>query len=298
MIRSTAAAPRRWLVVSIAAFVASAVGFGAVFERLTGTPLEPITLTASSPLEVAAGTLLLVGLLVLVVVPHELLHGLCLARYGGDPGYGVDSLAAVSPSRAYATSETVYTRNEMLVTVLAPFVGITVAGLGLGAVLGSPLVIVPLAANAAGSVGDLRTAVLLARYPATVRVTGLPEGDGLAVYGPSASRPPARGPVGDTLAAALVGAAGTVSLTVGALFATVAASLAAGSGTVAVGDPDGPWYRFLFRHQLVRGEYGASLEVGAPALAVLALGGGLAWAIVDRIAGSDDGPDATSSREP
>ncbi|WIV66859.1 DUF3267 domain-containing protein [Natrialbaceae archaeon AArc-T1-2] len=289
----TAAATRRWLVVSIAAFVAFCFGFGAVFERITGAGLEPIVITASSPRAVLAGTGLLVFLLVFVVVPHELLHGLCLVRYGGDPTYGVGLGApAFLHPRAYASSEAVYTRNQLLVAALAPFVVITVAGVGALAVLESPLLIVPLAANAAGSVGDFRVAASLARYPADVRVTGLPDGSGLGVYGRPSSRSPAEVPFDDVLATVLVGAAGTLTLTVATLFAAVVTSIAAGSGTIVVGEPDGPWYRFLFRHDLIRGGTGAAVEFGVPAIGVLAFVGGLTWAlavaVVDRLIGSAD----------
>ncbi|MFC4248832.1 DUF3267 domain-containing protein [Natribaculum luteum] len=278
-IRLTQSIAIRWHLVSTAGFFAFAYLFGVVLELVSGDPLEPITIVAASSLEVLTGVALFVGLLMLVIVPHELLHGAVMARYDGRPAYGVGVSRFVLPF-AYTRSEgTAYTRDEMLAVLLAPCAIITAVGLAALVVVRSPLVLVPLAANAAGSVGDLWMAGVLARYPSSVRVGELPDGaQGLGIYGSPSDRPPRRLPLEHTLSTFFYGASGTFVLVVLALAASVLASLATRSGDVVLGDPDGGW--FLFRHELDPTGYGASFELGFPVLLGLSALGGLAWTAV------------------
>lgn len=220
-----------------------------------------------------------VGLVALIVVPHELLHGVFMARYGGDVGYGVDAAYFVLPYAYAKTDGTSYTRNQLLVALLAPFVGITAVGLAAMIVHPSSLVIVPLAANAAGSIGDLWMAGVLLQYPADVRVGPLPDGDaqGFGIYGSSST--PAEGgrrPGMRFLSRLVVGAVGTLALLATALVATVFVSLAVGSGTVVIGEPGSRW--FLFRHELASGAGAVLLEFGTTTGLAAAAAGGLAWA--------------------
>ncbi|MFW5935448.1 MAG: DUF3267 domain-containing protein, partial [Halolamina sp.] len=180
----SSAAATRLVTVSTATFVGVAAALGVCVEAVTGRALEPITVAAGSPLEVLAGVGLVVGLLALVIVPHELLHGLFMARYGGRPSYGIGVSGVLLPYAYAESSRATYARNQLLAILLAPLVGITLAGLAALAVVGSPLLILPIAANAAGSVGDCWTAGRLLRYPASVRVEALPDGRGLGIYGP------------------------------------------------------------------------------------------------------------------
>lgn len=277
----TRAVAIRCLALSVVAFVGAAFLLGAVLELVTGRSLEPVTVGASSPAEVVAGTVLLVGLLVVVVVPHELLHGLFMARYGGRPEYGVALSRFVLPYAYARTEDAVYTRDQMLVILLAPFAGITIAGLVPLLALQSPLFVLPLAANAAGSTGDLWLAARLVRYPPSVRVAA-PADDvsgGIGIYGSSADRPSDPSPLSSGLSTVFYGAAGTFALTVAALVAAVIASLAFGSGDVSVGR--GSW--LLFRHELEPDGYGASVELGFAALSAVSIVGGLAWALVAEV---------------
>ena len=273
-------------LVSTAAFFGAVTVLGVVFEVVTGRALAPVTVTASSPLELLLGALFVIGLLAFVVVPHELVHGLVMRRYGAAPTYGVGVSAFVLPY-AYAESsepEPTYTRNQLLVIALAPFVVITAVGLVLLVVVQSPLLILPIAANAAGSVGDCWLAAVLLSHPSSVRVAGLPGGQdrGVAVYGSSADGPAAGWPFERSLVAFVTGVAGTATLLVFGLFASVAASLAFGSGDVVLGDPDGVW--FLLRHELESDGYAVSIEWGDLTLVALSTVGGLAWTVGSAVA--------------
>ncbi|GAB3025297.1 DUF3267 domain-containing protein [Natronobiforma cellulositropha] len=269
-----------WVVVSTVGFFLAAYLFGLIYAVIVGDPLEPITFSVVSPLEAFLGVAVLLVLVGCVVIPHELLHGVAMAHYGGRPSYGVGVSYFVLPY-AYARSDADYARNELLVVLLAPLVVISAVGVALMALVPSPLWIVPLAANAAGSVGDCWMAARLLAYPSSVRVGEIPARDaagseaGFAIYGSRAER---RRPALASLASAFVtgGALTLVAVSLG-LFALLANALVFGAGTVVIGDPGSFW--FLFRHELDANGPGAHIEVGAPLLLALATGGGLLAAL-------------------
>ncbi|MFP8955912.1 DUF3267 domain-containing protein [Natrialbaceae archaeon A-CW3] len=273
-LRSTRAVAGRWMVLSVVAFL----GFGYAFVRLHGLLLgqstEPIVITPSSlpnGLEVLA---LLVGTLVFVAVPHELLHGVAMHRYEGDAQYGVQLTRFVFPY-AYAESDATYERDAMLVVLVTPFVVISSLGLVLSVVLEATWPLFFVAVNAAGSVGDLWTAFRLLQYPSSVRVGPTPPGDvgALGVYG--RSRGHARdGTLPAAALTAIVGAVGTFVSLVTAFVALVFLSLGFDTGAVVLGTPDG-W--LLFRHERLPGQ-GAMIEVGEGLVAVVSVTGGILWA--------------------
>ncbi|WP_254767644.1 DUF3267 domain-containing protein [Salinilacihabitans rarus] len=284
--RPARAVAARWVVVSTTGFFAFAYLFGAVVAAVEGRPLEPIVVSASSRPDLLPLVATLLALVALVVVPHELLHGLFMARYGGRPEYGVGVSGFLLPYAYARTEGTTYARDEMLAVLLAPFVVITLAGLALLPVLPVQPIALALAANAAGSIGDLWMAAVLLRYPSSVRVGERPDGaDGMGIYGPA----DAAGSAFDSprLAAFSLGAVYALAAVVAGLFALVFASLAFATGDVVLGDPDGRW--FLFRHELHRGNREAVVEVGVPAVLALSAAGGLARvafsAVRDRLGG-------------
>ncbi|MFC4544523.1 DUF3267 domain-containing protein [Halosolutus amylolyticus] len=277
--RPTRSIAARTIAVSVVAFFGFAYAFGRLRGAIRGEPFEPVVVPAVAPSAVLDRLVVALALVALVVVLHELLHGLFMARYGGTPSFGVGVSTFLLPYAYAATGGTSYTRNQLLVALLAPFVCITAAGIAAMAILSSTLLVVVLAANAAGSVGDLRMAAALARYPATVRVAELPRADaqGIAIYGaPDAAGD--RGPRWDALASIVTGTVGTLVLGTATLGALVFHALAVGTGDVVVGG-DG-WV--LFRHEL-RPDGTARLELGARLLLAVAIAGGLAWAAIDRV---------------
>ncbi|WP_408958332.1 DUF3267 domain-containing protein [Natrinema sp. 74] len=277
-VRLTRTVALQWLVVAAVAFFGFAYCFGRVLAWIRGVPLEPIVIAAPSPPTISDGVAVSLGLLVCVIVPHELLHGAVMARYGGSPSYGVGVSHFVVPYAYAETSGTEYARNQLLVALLAPFVGITAIGLAAMMIVPSPLLVVPLAANAAGSIGDLWMAAVLCQYPADVRVGGLPgdDGRGFGIYG-SSERTTDRLPGTPLVSRFVTGSVGTlVAIAMYALVA-VMVSLAFGSGDVVLGDPDAGW--LLVRHDR-RPDGSALLEIGDGALLALAAVGGLVWTLV------------------
>lgn len=276
--RRTRTVAIQWVVVSAVGFFGFAYLFGHALAVARGTALEPIVISAFAPADVLVPLAVSVALVALVVVPHELLHGVCMARYGGEPEYGVGVSHFVLPYAYAETRGASYTRNQLLVALLAPFLGITAVGLAAMVVYPSPLLLVPLAANAAGSIGDLWMAAVLLQYPADVHVGELPDADvqGFGIYA-SSDRTVGRRPAVRLLSTVVSGAVGTVALLSTALLGTIFLSLAVGSGTVVIGASESRWV--LVRHELhAPGE--VHLEIGATLWLAVAVAGGALWALV------------------
>lgn len=283
-VRLTRSVALRWLVGSVATFFAFAYGFGYVLAAANGRPFEPITIAAPSAAVLSVRVAAALVALAVVVVVHELVHGVVLARYGGEPRYGGGLTHFVLPYAYAGTDGTSYTRTQFLTALVAPFVAITAVGLAAAFVYPSPLLVFAIAANAAGSSGDLWMAAVLCRFPAEVRVAGLPEGRkvgaGFGVYAASADgEADDPRPVAAVFSAVWRGAVGSLAVAVTAGFVAVFASLAFGSGDVTLAVPGGRWV--LLRHERVAD--GASLEVGAGPVAGLSLLGGISWALLERI---------------
>ncbi len=279
-VRVTPRVALTWLVASVAGFFAFAYCFGSLFAMLDGRSLEPITITTVSVTGLSVRFVAVLVLVAVVIVGHELLHGVFIARYGGDPGYGIGVSQFVFPY-AYATTDRSYARTELIVILLAPFVVITALGLATALVYSSSLVVVALAVNAAGSIGDLWMAAVLLQYPPDVRVAALPDdrGGGFGVYA-SSDGAVARRPGTVLLARVCAGTVGSFAILLTGGLVAVFGSLAVGSGTVVVGDPGSYW--FLFSHERLAGG-GAALEVGTPLVAGLTIAGGVGWALVSAI---------------
>jgi len=266
----------RWLVVSCVAFFLALYTFASVAAWASGQSLEPIVLTQTDlPTPLEAGVLVLGALL--ITVPHELIHGFALARYGGRPGYGIQRSRFVFPY-AYVESEKRYSRNQMLVVLLSPLVVISVAGIGAAIVLESSWPLVLAAVNAAGSVGDCWLAARLPTYPASVTVGPVspaaeePDTDAIGIYGSNR----ADGIYGTVVYPFLVGAGVTVTVLVTTLVALVFLALAFADGTVMLGVPESTW--FLFRHERTT-HAGAVIEFGTLAATGLSVLGGTLWTL-------------------
>ncbi len=132
--------------------------------------------------------LVVIGGPVLILL-HEGAHGFAIRWMGHRPRYGFRWLYA------YATADgAVFTRNQYLLVALAPLLFLTPVGLALLALPSLPgweFVAFFLAANVAGSVGDLWTAMKCLRMPAYVRVVD--RASGFDVFGPPEGSVSARG---------------------------------------------------------------------------------------------------------
>lgn len=153
-----------------------------------------------------------VVLVTAVVGPHEWIHGLAIRHYGGTAKYGVGVAHFVLPY-AYATTDHRFTRDQFLVVLLAPLVVLTAVGVPIMVLLEWDWLILPLAANAGGAVGDVWMALTLLGYPPHVSVED--RESGIRMLGRATDRPrePSVGTVvWDALAGTAVASVGVVLL--------------------------------------------------------------------------------------
>lgn len=274
--RLTRAVAVQTITLSIVAFFGFAYCFGAIRAAIRGESFDPIVVSATALPGGVGLAVVSVVLVVLVVVPHELLHGIVMARYGGSPSYGVGVSNVLLPYAYAGTTATSYTRTQLLVAVLAPFVVITLFGLAAMTIVPSSWLVLALATNAAGSVGDLRMAAVILQYPGDIRITPLPtDAQGFAVYGSAAAAGTHRY---RTVATIVTGAVTTLAVSTVGVLLFVFHSLAVGSGTVVFGGDS--W--LLFRHE-VTADGSAHVHLDAVLLGAVAIAGGLVWTLVDLI---------------
>ena len=123
--------------------------------------------------------------LVLVMLIHELVHGLFYWRFAGQrPTFGIKGLGVY----VAAPAEVYFPRNQYLIVGIAPLILLTVVGLLLVTIV--PVVVVPIlilfvAFNAAGAAGDLLMVARLLSYPPDALMQD--SGSGVVVYGPEYS---------------------------------------------------------------------------------------------------------------
>lgn len=126
------------------------------------------------------GLLLIVLLLFLVILVHEIVHGVVAALLGARPSFGV------GPGFAYTTFLSPMGKVGYLAVGLAPLVLMTAAAVGVALAWPSLAgwMIVAATINASGAIGDLWMAARIVRAPAGAQFHDL--ADGFAVYAPDA----------------------------------------------------------------------------------------------------------------
>ncbi|MFC7028953.1 DUF3267 domain-containing protein [Halomicroarcula sp. GCM10025324] len=187
--------------------------------------------------------LVLVFLGTVILVPHELLHGLAIRYYGGEPRYGVGVAHFVLPY-AYATTDHEFTRNQFIVVLLTPLVVMTLVGVPLMLLLEWGWLAIPLTLNAAGAVADVWMTLMVVSYPAHIRIVD--HENGVRILGRDSDRPRSlsiTSLVWDALAGAAVALFG-----VGILLALAGPILlsALGVESITVGKPGTLTYLFAF----------------------------------------------------
>jgi hypothetical protein len=262
-----------WTAIGSGLFLVSVFVFAGLYVWLSGRSLLTgaisVSLGATAPL--VAGGLLAVAV---TIVLHELVHAAVIRLYGGDVTYGVGVAQFVVPY-AYVTSTYRFARNEFVAVALAPLVVLTAVGVPLLVLLDVPWLVVPLATNASGAVGDLWMAGLLLRYPPHVVVDD--HTTGLRVFGRETDhRLPATPVTAFHTRAAMGAGIGVGSLLFAALAAPVGLSLL-GVRSLVLGIPDSPWLVLSFV-QTADGGFESSFGiVGIVGLGVLL---GVCWALV------------------
>lgn len=161
----------------------SVVVFGAVFLGLASLVRDPVTWGALS-LSLSGsdwwrGILYVVVLTAVMLILHEGIHGIAFRLFTGEWG-----VFAFKGLYAYAAAPDWYLpRNQHIVTALAPFLGISVLGVALMAVVPAgwvPTLLLILVLNAAGAMGDLVIVGWLLTKPPAALVNDY--GDGVKVY--------------------------------------------------------------------------------------------------------------------
>ncbi|WP_435066356.1 DUF3267 domain-containing protein [Halobaculum sp. EA56] len=255
----------QWTVVGTMGFGVAAAAFAALYQLFTG---EMVTFRfASADVAWWVGPMNVLAVAVLatvIIVPHEWLHGVAIRRYGGTPRYGVGLAHFVLPY-AYATTDHRFTRDQFLVVLLAPLVVLTAVGVPLMIAFGWSWLVVPLAANAGGAVGDLWMTMTLLGYPSHVHVED--HRTGIRILGRESDRPRELS-MTDAAWDALVGAAVTsvgilVALSFGGLFLLDAL----GVGSFTLGTPE--TITFVVEYVNSPEEISVSVGLGVPVLGAL-----------------------------
>jgi hypothetical protein len=184
-------APRNLVLLNalslIPALVAAAgmAGWWAVVLRVKGTAQG-----AGQDIPWWAG---LIGVVLTVIVAHELLHGLAIGRVGHRVRYGFKPAKLVF----YATTDQgLFRRNEFVAVALAPLVGLTLVGMALMVIAPNAIayyVSLAVILNAGGALGDLWMLAVTLRYPPSALVRD--EADGIRIYTPYAAPDGATPPI-------------------------------------------------------------------------------------------------------
>lgn len=173
-----------WLVICAALFVLWKMAWDTIREFvMTGSTNVTAGGAASQSFVITHWTLSILAGVAVMVVLHELVHGLTMRLFGAKPKYGV----LLSGLMFYATAAGfAFRRNQYLAVALAPLVILSVLLL---IILATPLsanlatfLIVCGAFNAAGAIGDLWIVRIVARYTACAYV--IDERDGVRVFLP------------------------------------------------------------------------------------------------------------------
>lgn len=158
----------QWTAVGTLGLLVALGGLSALYQLTTGQAASyDLAPTGVAWWVGPINVLVLLALASAIIIPHEWLHGLAIRYYGGDPRYGVGLAHFILPY-AYATTDHRFTRNQFIVVLLTPLVVLTLVGVPSMIVFEWGWLVLPLAANAGGAVGDLWMALVLLGYPSHV----------------------------------------------------------------------------------------------------------------------------------
>lgn len=157
-----------WNLLGLLLVVVGFVLFGTIAVILSG----------ETTLEIGMWSFPILGLmLIATLVIHELVHGAAMLMFGAKPQFGVAMIQRVLPV-AYCTSPGHwFTRGQFMVVSLAPVVGMSIVGIALMPIGNlAALMVVPLAINLGGGIGDLWFAGMLLRRPKDIMIEDLRDG--------------------------------------------------------------------------------------------------------------------------
>ncbi len=177
--------------LSTGGFIIGAIVFSAIYTSLTGfSPELSLQLNDGSLLRGIVPLFFIVILTLVVVLLHELIHGAVIRSFGVRPVFGAGLAYGFFPY-AYVTAENArLSRNQFIAVVIAPLILISVLGTVFMVRLDWYWLVVPLAFNAGGSVGDLWMLVVVIRHREDVRIED--QKDGIRIYDTDAHPVPRR----------------------------------------------------------------------------------------------------------
>lgn len=254
-----------WAGLSAAGFVTSLFLFGGLYTSLVGQSNSFTVRIDPGNIQGLIGPgLLSLALIFGVIVVHELIHGAAMKRYGGDPEYGYGVAQFVLPY-AYATSDESFTRNQFIVIALAPLVLLTGVLFSIAVYFQWSLLLLPLALNVGGAIGDLWMTRLLLRYPDTIYVVD--KTTELEIYGDD-SVSPRTTPAQSVLRKSITGFGMAIGIGFIAVMLTPIVLEIAGVTSLSVGPSDSMWsiYQFEQTEQGVGSEIGFAGILGCSAL--------------------------------
>lgn len=155
--------------------------FLSLYSHITGKSSGTINVSDIS------GMILVILLFIGTLILHELIHGFFVSMYGGKPRYGA-GIYSILPY-LYTTTNSIFPRNKFIIIYIAPLAVISIFGvIGLAAFPTiAHWILLPLAVNASGSVGDLWMTRILLRYPVHVLVEDYKTGN--IIYGRETDEP-------------------------------------------------------------------------------------------------------------
>lgn len=260
----------QWTVVGTMGFGVFLGVFSAIYQLLTGQTASyrfapPGVEWWIDPLNM----LVVIFLVTVILVPHEWLHGLAIRYYGGKPRYGVGLAHFILPY-AYATTDHRFTRNQFFVVLLTPLVVMTLVGVPLMIVFEWGWLVLPLAANAGGAVGDLWMTLTLLSYPSHVRVQD--HKTGVQIIGTEGDRPRELSMTAAVWDAVVGAAVGSVGLLVVLSFGGLLVLDALNAGSFTLGRPGTVTYVFAY----VNTPTEISISIG-PGIPIVGAAGGLLY---------------------
>jgi hypothetical protein len=117
-----------------------------------------------------SGALPLIAVSIGVLLLHEAVHGIAFRFYGGRTQFGVALVQKILPVLYCTAPGYFFTRLQFTVIILAPLVAISIAGIAMMPFVSTGLLlVVPLAINFGGAVGDIWfVGLILRREPGTM----------------------------------------------------------------------------------------------------------------------------------
>ncbi|MBE0523688.1 MAG: DUF3267 domain-containing protein [Methanosarcinales archaeon] len=165
--------------MGILAFFAFGFFFTSLYTVLIGNTVFNFT----------SGTILIsLALFIGTIVLHELIHGAFMSKYGGKPSYGAGIAHFILPY-FYATSKTIFSRNQFIVIAITPLVMISLVVIGIMAAFPSIAhwMFIPFVINASGAVGDVWMIRNVLRYPKHILLED--RKTGMIIYGKETDKP-------------------------------------------------------------------------------------------------------------